>query len=163
VDLITGNYPLFPGQFGSNVLTKEIIGINKSKLELFLFHYSGMRVLFLPILPAGVIGFKLRQPTLEIHSLDAHQPFFVRVPERVGLPVVENKGSVIGPSRGNQGKGFPVNFTAVHSRQVNQGSVGSRDWLIANAAVGDLMPPEPFHRIRVGFLAIRDPDNPQRF
>ncbi len=159
---MTGLSP-FPDQFGSNVLTMEIIGKNKSKLELFLFHYSGMRMLFLPILPAGVIGIQFSQPSFVIDSLDAHQTFLIGVPERVGLSIVENKSSVIGPSRRNQGKGFPINFTAVHSRQVHQRSVGSHNLLIADATVGDLMPPEPFHRIRVGFLAIGDPDNPQRF
>ena len=120
-------------------------------------------MLFLPILPAGVVGIQYWQPSFVIDSLDAHQTFLIGVPKRVGLSVVKNKSSVISPSRRNQGQGFPVNFTAVHSRQVHQRSVGRRNFFIADAAVGNLMPPEPFHRISVGFLAIGNPDNPQRF
>ena len=51
----------------------------------------------------------------------------------------------------------------VHSRQVHQRSIGGHNLPITDAAVGDLMPPEPFHRIGIGFLAIGYPDNPQRF
>ena len=120
-------------------------------------------MLLLPFLPAGVVGIQFWQPSFEIDSLDAHQAFLIWVPERVGLPVVENKSSFIGPSRRNQGQGFPINLTAVHSRQVHQRSVGGHNLPITDAAVGDLMPPEPFHRIGIGFLAIGYPDNPQRF
>lgn len=73
--------------FGSIVLTMEIIGTNKQKLELFLFHWSGMRMLLLPILPAGVIGIKFWQPSFVIDTVDAHQAVLIRVPERVGLSV----------------------------------------------------------------------------
>ncbi len=120
-------------------------------------------MLVLPILPAGVVGIQFWQPSFEIDALDAHQTFFVGVPERVGLSVVENKSSFIGPSRRNQGQGFSVNFTAVHSRQVHQRSVGGRNFFISDAAVGDLMPPELFHRIGIGLLAVGYPDDPQRF
>ena len=96
---------------------------------------------FVPFLPTGVVGRQFRQPSFEINSLYAHQAFFVGVPERVGLSVVENKSSFIGPSRRNQGQGFPVNFTAVHSRQVHQRSVGGCNLFISDAAVGNLMPP----------------------
>ena len=118
-------------------------------------------MLFLPILPAGVVGMQFWQPSFEIDALDAHQTFFVGVPERVGLSVVENKSSFIGPSRRNQGKGFSVNFTAVHSRQVHQRSVGGRNLFISDTAVGDLMPPQPWDRIGTGFLSIRYPDDPK--
>ena len=118
-------------------------------------------MLFLPILPARIVGRQFRQPAFEINPLDAHQTFFVWVPQRVGLSVVENKSPPIGPSGRNQGQGFSVNFAAVHSRQVHQRSVGGRNLFISDTAVGDLMPPQPWDRIGTGFLSIRYPDDPK--
>ena len=95
---------------------------------------------FLPILPTGVVGRQFRQPPFEVNALDTHQSFFVWVPQRVGLPVVENKSSLIGPSGRDQSQGLAVNFAAVHSRQIHQRSVGGRNLFIPDAAVGNLMP-----------------------
>ena len=120
-------------------------------------------MLFLPILPAGVLRCKLRQPSLEIDALDTHQTFLVWVPQRIGLSVVENKSSLIGPSGRNQGQGFAVNFAAVHSRQVHQRSVCGRNLFAPDAAVGNLMPMQPGDRIGIGFLSIGYSDDPQRF
>ena len=52
----------------------------------------------LPVLPAGVFRSQFWQPPLEINSLDAHQSVFIRVPQRPGFPVVQNKGALIRPS-----------------------------------------------------------------
>jgi len=109
-----------------------------------LFYYLGIRVLFLPIPPAGVVRRQFRKPSFEINALDAHQTFCVRVPQRARLPVVKNKGSLIGPSGRNQSQGFAVNFAAVHSRQIHQRSVSGRNWFIPEAAVGNLMPIQPW-------------------
>ena len=116
---------------------------------------------FLPILPAGVVRRQFRQPSFEINSLDAHQTLWVGVPQRVGLSIIENKSSLIGPPGRNQSQGFPVNFAAVHSRQVHQWSVGGRNLFIPDAAVGNLMPIQPWNRIGMGFLSIGYPDDPQ--
>ena len=119
----------------------------KSQIELTpkphtfaLIHYFTTRVFFLPVLPAGVVRSQFWKPSLKINALDAHQAFCVRVPQRAGLPVVENKSSLIGPSGRNQGQGFAVDFAAVHSRQIHQRSVSGRNLFIPDAAVGNLMP-----------------------
>ena len=109
-------------------------------LTFALIHNFAIRVFFLPILPGDVVRRQLRQPSFKIHSLDAHQAFCVRVPQRAGLPVVENKSSLIGPSGRDQSQGLAVNFAAVHSRQIHQRSVGGRNLFIPDAAVGNLMP-----------------------
>ena len=76
-----------------------------------VIHYLGVGMLFLPILPAGVVSGQFRKSPFEINALDAHQTLCVRVPQRTGLSVVENKSSLIGPSGGNQGQRPAVNFS----------------------------------------------------
>jgi hypothetical protein len=135
------------------LLPCTLVGIPKSLIPV-LIHYLRVWMLFLPILPAGVVRGQFRKPPFEINALNAHQPFCIRVPERIGLSVVENKSSLIGPSGGNQGQRPVVDFAAVHSRQVHQRSVCSRNFFVPDAAVGDLMPVKPWDRIGMGFLSV---------
>jgi len=69
-----------------------------------------------PFPPRGVVRRKFRKPSLEIFSLDPHQPAVVRVPERVCFPVDQDEGVPVGPPRGGERQRVPVDPAAVHSR-----------------------------------------------
>jgi len=75
------------------------------------------------------------QHSFEIFSLDSHQAIFVWVPEASRLFVVQNESSFIGPAGRNQGQGLAINLAAVHSRQVDQGSVTHGHRVITDVAV----------------------------
>ena len=61
-------------------------------------------MLGLPFEPARIVRSKLGQPSFEINTLNSLQALLIGVPQGVGFPVVKNKGSLVGPSGGDQGE-----------------------------------------------------------
>ena len=103
--------------------------------DRLLFQYLGFRVLLQPFFPSGDFVGNLGEHPFEIFPLDCHQAIFVRVPEASRLSVVQNESSFIGPARRNQGQGLTIDLAAVHSRQVDQGSVTHGHRVITYIAV----------------------------
>ena len=96
----------------------------------------------MPFIPLGVFRVQFRQPPSEIMALNAFQALFIRIPEGVGLFVVEHEGIVIGPSGRGQSQDPAVDFAAVHSRQVGQRSVAHGNRGVADDGIGDFVPGE---------------------
>ena len=102
-------------------------------------------MLFCPFVPPCIVRIDQRQDLVEVLAGDAVEPVAVRVPHAHRFPVIENEGVLVGPPRGGQGQFPAVQRAAVHSRQVNQRSVGCRYRLISDTAVGNLMTIESRH------------------
>ena len=105
-----------------------------------LIYYLCLRIPGTPLLPARVICGELGQPSFEVDALDPHQPVLIGIPQRVGFPVIEHKRSLVSPAGRYQRQRPAVDFAAVHSRQINQRSVGGRNRLISKMTVGDFVP-----------------------
>ena len=91
--------------------------------DRLLFQFLSVRVLLQPLLPSGDFVGNLGEHSFEIFALDCHQAIFVGVPEASRLFIVQNESSFIGPAGRDQGQGLSIDLAAVHSRQVDQGSV----------------------------------------
>lgn len=109
-----------------------------------------------PGTPRRVHMGNLPKPFAQMPALDGLKAFSVRIPETTALLVIENKGIFIGPPRGCQGQGFSVQFSAVHSRQVRQRSVGCRHRRTADFRVENLVTHKLLHRHGLGRLPCRE-------
>lgn len=116
-------------------------------------------MLFVPSSPGRVSGGYLWQPALEILSLDTHESLLVWIPEGPCLPVVQDKGVPVGPPGGYERQLLTVYFAAVHSRQVDEGSVRHRNFFRTPFAVRDLMTAQAPHRIGFPGFSVVDADN----
>ena len=101
-----------------------------------LFHQLCRGECFGPFGPLRIFRFQLGQPSFEEHTLDSHQSLFFRVPECFGLLVIKHEGPFVSPSRRCDREPFPVNFAAVHSRQIDQRSVAGDDGFRSKKGVG---------------------------
>ncbi len=63
-----------------------------------LFQNPGAGMFAVPLAPGGVSGRDLREPSIEVYSLNTFQSLPVRIPEGLRFPVIENKGIVVCPS-----------------------------------------------------------------
>ena len=125
------------------------------------FHHFGMRMCVPPFRPACIGGLDFRQPTVEVDPLNAFQTSFIRVPESPSLPIDQNEGSLVGPSRRGDRKDLAIDFAAVHSRQVHQRSVGGEDSPGSQKGIGGFVVAQLLHCIAMGFPVAGDTDNPQ--
>lgn len=116
-----------------------------------------------PFPPEGIVRWDFRKPPFEIHSLYSHEPFFVGIPKRSGLFIVQHEGVFIRPSRGGKGEFPAVNFAAVHSHQVRQRSVPGSNRFFTQAGVGNLMKLEFRNGIGACLRTVRDADDPGVF
>ena len=51
-----------------------------------------------PLFPLGVLKGQLGELSLKINTLDAHQPFIVRIPQRTAFFIIQYERAVIGPA-----------------------------------------------------------------
>ncbi len=129
--------------------------------NIILMQYARIRISFFPVLPLGIFRWNLWEPSFEIFSLNTHQPFFVRIPERSGFFVIQYKCALISPAGGDQRQLSTVYFAAVHSRQINKGSISRRNRFCSYPGVGNLMIPELGYGIGPCLGAVSDSDNPR--
>ncbi len=59
----------------------------------------------------------------EVLPLDTYETPLIGIPEALRLLVVQNKSAFVGPARGGECQCLAVYLTAVHSRQIDEGSV----------------------------------------
>lgn len=85
--------------------------------------YFSIRMFLKPFFPARDLVGNFWEYSFEVFPLDCEEPIFVGIPQSSSLPVVQNEGGIIGPTRWNDGQCLAIDLTAVHSRQVNQWSV----------------------------------------
>ena len=62
------------------------------------FHNFGMRMLFHPLFPLGICRGQPGKLSLKKNALDTHQPIIVRIPQRTGFFIVQDKGAFISPA-----------------------------------------------------------------
>ena len=79
-------------------------------------HNPGIGMLFLPFIPAGVFKIQHRQAPIEINTLNTSEALFVGIPQRTGFFIIQDKGTVVSPTRRHQRNVAAVYLAAVHSR-----------------------------------------------
>ena len=101
--------------FFGNLLI-ELIPVTQLPIRHYLLHYPGLGMLFLPFSPAGVFKFQHRQIPVEIETLDAPQAIFMGIPQRTGFFIIQNKGTVVSPTRRHKSNVASIYLAAVHGR-----------------------------------------------
>jgi hypothetical protein len=104
-----------------------------------LFQHLAVGVVINPPAPLGAHRSDARQKPVQVFSTNPAQPSPYRIPEAQCLFVVQDKGPPVGPSGRSEGQGPAIQGTAVHSRQVRQGSVAHSNGVSRDGGIGNLM------------------------
>jgi len=95
----------------------------------------------------------------QVPALNGLQVFPIWIPEAPALLIIKDKGVFVSPPRRSQGQGFSIQFSAVHSRQIYQRSIGCRHRSPSDFSVENLMAHKPLHRYGFGCLPCREPNH----